>query len=185
MVEAGNRGTQPIRFLGAVLRHPRTFIGALKIKGTSRRTIILLVMQSLDNSIRLKVKRRFPGGAVSLTTEQDPLNPNPVNIPVAYDVARWFAQELNGEAYSNITEGIFAIPTTAHILGGAVIGASPETGVIDSRQRVFGYENLLVCDGSAIPANVGANPSLTITALTERAMTHLPAKVGALAGVGV
>ncbi len=184
MVEAGRRGTQPIRFLAAALRHPRAFVRAMKIKGTSRRTIILLVMQSLDNSIRLKVKRRFPGGAVALTTEQDPLHPNPVNIPVAYDVARWFAKELGGDAYSNITEGMFSIPTTAHILGGAVIGAGPDTGVIDSHQHVFGYENLLVCDGSAIPANVGANPSLTITALTERAMTFIPAKLGELSAVG-
>ena len=105
MVEAGNRGTQPIRFLAAALGHPRAALRALKIKGTSRRTIILLVMQSLDNSIRLKVKRRFPGGAVTMTTEQDPLNPNPVNIPVAYDVARWFAKELDGDAYANFTEG--------------------------------------------------------------------------------
>jgi cholesterol oxidase len=184
MVQAGRRGTQPLRFLAAALRHPRALVRATKIKGTSRRTIILLVMQSLDNSIRLKVKRRFPGGAVSLTTEQDPLHPNPVNIPVAYDVARWFANELGGDAYSNITEGMFAIPTTAHILGGAVIGANPDTGVIDSHQHVFGYQNLLVCDGSAIPANVGANPSLTITALTERAMTYIPVKTGRLSAVG-
>ena len=176
LVEAGKRGTQPLRFLAAALRHPVKFARAWKIKGTSRRTIILLVMQSLDNSIRLKVKRRFPGGAVSLTTEQDPLHPNPVNIPVAYDVARWFADELGGDAYSNITEGMFAIPTTAHILGGAVIGESPATGVIDAHQHVFGYTNLLVCDGSAVPANVGANPSLTITAMTERAMTFIPVK---------
>jgi choline dehydrogenase-like flavoprotein len=65
------------------------------------------------------------------------------------------------------------IPSTAHILGGAVIGASPETGVLDARQRVFGYEHLLVCDGAAIPANVGVNPSLTITALAEHAMSRL------------
>ena len=65
------------------------------------------------------------------------------------------------------------IPTTAHILGGAVIGADPATGVVDARQRVFGYENLLVCDGAAIPANVGVNPSLTITALAEHAMSHV------------
>jgi cholesterol oxidase len=185
MVEAGKRGTQPIRFVAAALRHPGKFIQAMKIKGTSRRTIILLVMQSLDNSIRLKVKRRFPGGAVALTTEQDPLNPNPVNIPVAYDVARFFAKQLDGTAYSNVTEGMFAIPTTAHILGGAAIGAGPETGVVDSRQHVFGYENLLVCDGSAIPANVGANPSLTITALTERAMTFIPVKHAERTAVGV
>jgi cholesterol oxidase len=66
------------------------------------------------------------------------------------------------------------VPTTAHILGGAVIGHSPEDGVVDARQRVFGYENLLVCDGSAVPANVGVNPSLTITALAEHAMSQVP-----------
>jgi cholesterol oxidase len=131
-------------------------------------------MQTLENSMRLKVKRRLPGGSVVLTTEQDPLHPNPDSIPIAYDAARWFANRLGGEPYSGITEGLFGIPTTAHILGGAVIGESPETGVLDSRQRVFGYENLLVCDGSAIPANVGANPSLTITALAERAITFVP-----------
>jgi cholesterol oxidase len=69
---------------------------------------------------------------------------------------------------------MFNIPTTAHILGGAVIGANPESGVVDSSHRVFGYENLLVCDGSAVPANPGVNPSLTITALAERAMSLVP-----------
>ncbi|WP_249010911.1 GMC oxidoreductase [Conexibacter sp. DBS9H8] len=184
MVQAGGRGTRPFYFALAALRHPRAFLRASKLAGTSARTIILLVMQTLDNSMRLKVKRRLPGGAVTLTTEQDPLHPNPDGVPVAYDVARWFADELGGDAYAGITEGIFSIPTTAHILGGAVIGASPRTGVIDDHQRVFGYENLLVCDGAAVPANVGANPSLTITALTERALAFIPAKVGALATVG-
>jgi cholesterol oxidase len=66
------------------------------------------------------------------------------------------------------------IPTTAHILGGAVIGANASSGVVDANQHVFGYENLLVCDGSAVPANVGVNPSLTITALAEHAMSHVP-----------
>jgi cholesterol oxidase len=174
MVEAGKRGTQPLHFLAAAARRPRELIAAFKIKGTSRRTIILLVMQSLDNSMRLKVKRRLPGGGVALTTEQDPLNPNPAFVPAAYDAARWFADRLGGTAFAGVTEGLLAIPSTAHILGGAVIGASPETGVVDSRNHVFGYENLLVCDGSAVPANVGANPSLTITALAERAMTFVP-----------
>ena len=71
---------------------------------------------------------------------------------------------------------MFNIPTTAHILGGAAIGHGPEDGVVDSRQRVFGYENLMVCDGAAIPANVGVNPSLTITALAEHAMSQVPPK---------
>jgi cholesterol oxidase len=173
MVESGRRGTKPLHFLLAALREPRRALRAWRIKGTSRRTIILLVMQSLENAIRLKVKRRLPGGAVVLTTEQDPEHPNPDKIPVAYQAARWFAQRLGGDAWSGVTEGVFGIPTTAHILGGAVIGASPQTGVVDSRQRVFGYENLLVCDGAAVPANVGVNPSLSITALAERAMTFI------------
>ena len=67
------------------------------------------------------------------------------------------------------------MPTTAHILGGAVIGADAGRGVVDARQRVFGYENLLVCDGAAVPANIGVNPSLTITAMAEHAMSHVPA----------
>jgi len=136
----------------------------------------LLVMQSLDNSMRLKVKRRLPGGSVVLTTEQDPLHPNPDRIPVAYDAARWFEKRVGGTAYSSLPEAVLGIPITAHILGGAVIGAGPSTGVIDIRHHVFGYENLLVCDGAAVPANVGANPSLTITAMAERAMSFVPAK---------
>ena len=175
MVEAGNRGTRPLHFLLQAMRDPRAVLRAFRIKGTSRRSIILLVMQSLDNSMRLRVKRRLPGGAVVLTTEQDPLNPNPDKIPVAYEVARWFADRLGGDAYSAITETMFSVPSTAHILGGAIVGADPESGVVDDRHRVFGYENLLVCDGAAIPANVGANPSLTITAMAERAMTFIPA----------
>jgi cholesterol oxidase len=176
MVTAGRRGTKPLHFALAVMRHPRAALGAFRIRGTSRRSIILLVMQSLDNSMRLKVKRRLPNGSVMLTTEQDPLHPNPDSIPAAYDAARWFAKRIGGTAYSGVTEAVLGIPLTAHILGGAVIGTGPEDGVIDSRHRVFGYENLLVCDGAAVPANVGANPSLTITALAERAMTFVGAK---------
>jgi cholesterol oxidase len=179
MVESGRRGTRPLHFLAAAARRPREAIQALKIKGTSRRTIILLVMQTLENSIRLKVKRRLPGGGVALTTEQDPDNPNPDFVPAAYDAAKWFAQRLGGTAFAGVTEGLLAIPSTAHILGGAAIGASPQTGVVDSRHRVFGYENLLVCDGAAVPANIGVNPSLTITALAERAMTFIPPRAAA------
>jgi cholesterol oxidase len=113
---------------------------------------------------------------VALTTEQDPLHPNPDKIPAAYAAARWFAERVGGEAYSSVPEATLAIPITAHILGGAVIGAEASSGVIDGQHRVFGYENLLVTDGAAIPANVGANPSLTITALAERAMSFIPPK---------
>jgi cholesterol oxidase len=144
--------------------------------------MIILVMQSLNNSMRLKVKRRWPNGNVVLTTEQDPNNPNPDKIPGAYRCAEWIASKIGGTPQAIFMEASLAIPTTAHILGGAVIGSGPDTGVIDTGHRVFGYENLLVCDGAAVPANVGANPSLTITALTERAMARVPAKSGSPSG---
>jgi cholesterol oxidase len=176
MTEAGRRGTQPVHFVANILRHPGAAWRATHVRNWSRRTIILLVMQTLDNSMRLRVKHRLPNGHVTLTTEVDAANPNPDKIPLAYRVAEWMQAQLGGTAQAGLTEAILSIPTTAHILGGAVIGASPEHGVIDSDQRVFGYQNLLVCDGSAIPANVGVNPSLTITALAERAIARVPAK---------
>jgi cholesterol oxidase len=86
------------------------------------------------------------------------------------------ARKVKGIPQNTVNEVLFNVPTTAHILGGCPIGASAETGVIDSRHQVFGYSGLYVCDGSAIPANLGVNPSLTITAMTERAMTFIPAK---------
>jgi cholesterol oxidase len=173
LVGDGTRITRPLKLLRQILRHPVNFAKALYPKGWSRRTIILLVMQTLDNAIALRptVKR---SGNVWLQTEQDPEKPNPTFIPVANDAAEWLAERTGGLAQSSVTEALFNVPSTAHILGGAVIGHSPEDGVVDARQRVFGYENLLVCDGSAVPANVGVNPSLTITALAEHAMAQVP-----------
>jgi cholesterol oxidase len=138
-------------------------------------------MQTLDNAIALR-PRKGPFGAFWLTTEQDAEKPNPTFIPIANQAAEWFAKRTGGVAQSSVTEALFNIPTTAHILGGAVIGADADHGVVDARQRVFGYQNLLVCDGAAVPANVGVNPSLTITALAEHAMSHVPAADAASAG---
>jgi len=179
MCEAGKRGTQPLHFLANIARHPGAAWRATRVRHWSRRTIILLVMQTLDNSMSLRVKRRLPNGNVTLTTQVDSENPNPDKIPGAYRAAEWMQRELGGVGQAGLTEAVMSIPTTAHILGGAVIGDSREHGVIDAEQRVFGYRNLLVCDGSAIPANVGVNPSLTITALAERAMGRIPVKAAA------
>jgi cholesterol oxidase len=173
LVGDGTRVTRPLKLLGQILRHPVRFAKVLWPKGWSRRTIILLVMQTLDNAIALRPKR-LPSGNVMLQTEQDPEKPNPTFIPVANEAAEWLAERTGGIAQSSMTEALLNVPTTAHILGGAVIGHGPEDGVVDARQRVFGYENLLVCDGSAVPANVGVNPSLTITALAEHAMSEVP-----------
>jgi cholesterol oxidase len=173
LVGDGTRVTRPLKLLGQMLRHPGRFAKLLWPKGWSRRTIILLVMQTLDNAIALRPKLKRSGN-VWLQTEQDPEKPNPTFIPVANDAAEWLAERTGGVAQSSMTEALLNVPTTAHILGGAVIGHGPEDGVVDARQRVFGYENLLVCDGSAVPANVGVNPSLTITALAEHAMAEIP-----------
>lgn len=174
LVGDGTRVTRPLKLLAQIARHPVRFLKVLRPKGWSRRTIILLVMQTLDNAIALRPKQKRSGN-VWLQTEQDPEKPNPTFIPVANEAAEWLAERTGGVAQSSFTEALMNIPTTAHILGGAVIGHSPDDGVVDARQRVFGYENLLVCDGSAVPANVGVNPSLTITALAEHAMSEIPA----------
>ncbi len=183
----GTRATRPLKLLGQIVRHPKRFAQIMWPKSWSRRTIIILVMQTLDNAIALRPKQG-PFKTLWLSTEQDPERPIPTFIPVANQAAEWFAKRTGGIAQSSLTEAALNIPTTAHILGGAVIGADASRGVVDAHQHVFGYENLLVCDGSAIPANVGVNPSLTITALAEHAMSFVPAASGnasptALAGV--
>jgi cholesterol oxidase len=170
----GTRVTRPLKLLMQLIRHPDRLAKVLFAKHWSRRTIIILVMQTLDNAIALR-PRKGPFGSFWLQTEQDPERPNPTFIPVANKAAEWFAKRTGGIAQSSLTEALFNIPSTAHILGGAVIAPDATQGVVDADQRVFGYENLLVCDGSAIPANVGVNPSLTITALAEHAMSAVPA----------
>lgn len=173
LVGDGTRVTRPLKLLGQIVRHPGKFAQAMWPRGWSRRTIIVLVMQTLDNAIALRPKVSR-SGEVRLQTEQDPERPNPTFIPIANEAAEWLARRTGGVAQSSVMEATLNIPTTAHILGGAVIARDPEHGVVDAEQRVFGYENLLVCDGAAVPANVGVNPSLTITALAEHAMSCIP-----------
>jgi cholesterol oxidase len=173
LVGDGTRLTRPLRLLAAVVRHPLRALRTLNPVGWSRNTIIILVMQTLDNALALRA-RRLPGGSVWLRTEMDREKPIPTFIPVANQFAEWLAERTGGIAQSSVMEAAANIPTTAHILGGAVIATDASRGVVDADQHVFGYENLLVCDGAAIPANVGVNPSLTITALAEHAMSRVP-----------
>jgi cholesterol oxidase len=175
----GTRVTRPLKWLAALLRHPLQTFRLLWPFKWSRRTVILLVMQSLDTAMRLRATPRRLGRGVRLQTEQDPVRPNPTYIPAAEAAARWFAERTGGIPQSGLIESSLNIPTTAHILVGAVIGADPSRGVVDADCRAFGYRNLLVCDGAAVPANPGVNPSLTITALAERALSRVPPKDGA------
>jgi cholesterol oxidase len=135
---------------------------------------VLLVMQNLDNAIAFRL-RRLPGGITVMNTEQDPERPIPTHIPAGERAARLTAEMTGGIAQSTLSDALLNRPATAHILGGAVIGAGPRDGVVDVRHRVFGYDGLIVADGAAVPANPGVNPSLTITAMAERAMSFVPA----------
>jgi cholesterol oxidase len=170
LVDGGGRVPRPVRFLGEALRHPYVFMRSLSVRRWSERTIIALVMQTADNSLTVRRTRRG-----RLTTGPGHGEPNPTWIPAGHDAVRRIADKIGG--YPGGTVGdIFDIPMTAHILGGATIGDSPETGVLDAYHRVYGYAGLHVIDGSAVPANLGVNPSLTITALAERATALWPNK---------
>jgi cholesterol oxidase len=170
----GTRLTRPLKWIGNILRHPVDFLKTIWPVGWSKRTVIFLVMQSLDNAISFRARKGLFGG-VKLSTEQDPEKPNPTFIESGNQAAEWLATHKGGYAQSMVLEAWANIPTTAHILGGAVIGKDPSSGVVDEKSRLFGYRNFLVCDGSTVPANPGVNPSLTITAMSEHAMSQVPA----------
>lgn len=177
LTDGGGSVPRWLRWIGGILGSPLETARGWIPFGWADRTVILLVMQTLDNQLR--IRRGFnwlmPFGR-SMVTEVPPgQTPAPTFIPVANQAARALAAKLGGAARSSVTETLFDVPTTAHILGGCRMGTSREDGVIDARCRVFGYEDLLVVDGSMIGANLGVNPSLTITALAEHAMSHVPA----------
>lgn len=168
------------RWCLAVLGHPLDFLRTLKPWGFARATLILLVMQTRDNHMRLRLRRRWwwPFGPVLGSQTPPGQERPPTYIPVANLVARRVAEKTNGVAVGAINEAFFDIPITAHILGGCTMGKGRETGVIDRNHQVFGYPGLYVFDGSAVSANLGVNPSLTICALTEYACSKIPAKIG-------
>jgi cholesterol oxidase len=164
------------RAVGTLLRHPLRMLRALTVRDFARRSQILLYMRSLEGTLRLRRGRDVRTGfRPGLTTELDRGAPAPqAFIPEATDLARRFAERVDGVPMSLVTETVLGIPSTAHILGGACIGPGPEQGVIDERHEVFGYPGLYVVDGAAVSSNPGVNPSLTITAMAERAMSLMP-----------
>ncbi len=151
---------------------PRGMLRMLSPRRWSERTMISLVMQHLDNSITTYTKKTALG-VRRMTSKQGHGEPNPTWIPVGNEVTRRIAEKIDGVAGGTWGE-LFNIPLTAHFLGGAAIGDSPEHGVIDPYQRVYGYPTLHVMDGAAISANLGVNPSLSITAQAERATSLWP-----------
>ncbi|MCU1586713.1 MAG: choD [Frankiales bacterium] len=168
LVDGGGRIPRWLRFLLQVLRHPYVFARSMSVRHWSEKTIIVLVMQTLDNSITVKRTKRG-----KLTSAPGHGAPNPAWIPVAHDAVRRAATEIGGFPGGTVGD-ITNVPMTAHIIGGCVISDSPATGVIDPYHRVHGYPSLHVVDGAALSANLGVNPSLSITAQAERAMSLWP-----------
>ena len=165
------RWLQAVRFM---LRHPVQTAQLLRTHRWSERTVILLVMQSLDNSITTYTKRGLFGRR-KYTSRQGHGEPNPSFIPAGHEANQLAAKHIDGIAGGTWGE-IFDIPLTAHFIGGCPIGSSADDGVIDAYHRVHGYPGLSIVDGSAISANLGVNPSLTITAQAERAFSFWPNK---------
>ncbi len=162
-------------WLGELWLQRRGVLGLYDLRHWSERTVIALVMQTLDNSITCYAKR-IPGTRKwRLTSVQGHGEPNPTWLPVGNRVVRMMAEIMGGRPGGSVGDP-FDMPMTAHFIGGATIGRSPQDGVVDGFQRVFGHPGLHVADGSAITANLGVNPSLTITAQAERAMAFWPNK---------
>ncbi len=179
LVPGDGRVPRPLRFAAQAVRRPVAFARSLSVRRWSERTVIGLVMQSLDNSLTVSPRRGLLGG-VRLTSRQGHGEPNPTWIPSGHRALRQLAVRLGERTGVPATPGgslgeVLNVPMTAHFLGGAVIGASRDHGVLDPYHRVWGYPGLHVVDGSAVSANLGVNPALTITAQAERAMSLWPA----------
>ncbi|WP_344102323.1 GMC family oxidoreductase [Myceligenerans crystallogenes] len=169
----GGKPLRPLRWIGVLLRHLGWLRVLVDYRRWSERTVIALVMQDHDNSLTAYL-RRGPFGR-RLTTRRPDRNGNPEWIPQGHEVARRMAARMGGVAGGIVTEP-FGAPVTAHIMGGCTIGSTPERGVVDPYLRLYGHPGLHVLDGTTISANIGVNPSLTITAQAERACALWPNK---------
>jgi len=158
--------------LGSLLRHPVRTARCLHPFGWARESLILLCMQALDGHIDMRLGRPWFWPFRKTLMSQG--RRVPTFIPQANEFACKVARLTGGAPMSMVTEILFNVPGTAHILGGCPMAGSPAHGVVDYRNRLFGYQNMYVCDGSVLAANLGVNPSLTICALTERAMSYIP-----------
>jgi cholesterol oxidase len=163
-----------------VLSHPIDFLKVHILPGWAKRSTIILVMQTEDNRVKMRLGRHlltlFRKGLVSAPDQDHPI---PSKIDIGHEVTRRFAGETNGVPLGSFNESLFNIPITAHILGGCPLGETPQEGVVDINFQVHNYPGMYVVDGSIVPANPGVNPSLTITALAEYAMSKIPPKPGA------
>jgi cholesterol oxidase len=168
LVTGGNLFSRLAKTVWEILRRPVVNFKMFTVDDWSRRTQILLFMRTMNDTLR------FSRGIFGMKSKLDGGERPTAFIPEANSLAKRYSNIVGGNPAVLLSETVFGIPTTAHILGGATMGEDRESGVIDKDNRVFGYHNMYVCDGSMISANIGVNPSLTITALSERAMSKIP-----------
>ena len=179
LIDSGGIGQRLLRSALDVIRRPVDFLRTHVLPGWAKRTTILLVMQTEDNHLRMRQGRGLPTfwrrNLVSQTSDEHKI---PSKIDIAHDVTRRFSQLTDGIPMGSVNESLLNIPMTAHILGGCLFGKDADEGVIDMDCQVHNYPGLYVVDGSIVPANPGVNPSLTITALAEYAMSRVPPPAG-------
>jgi cholesterol oxidase len=160
-----------------IFRNPIDFLRATVFPGWAHNVTILLIMQNVDNYMKLRIRRSpltlFRRGLVA---ERETDREIQARVDAGHDVTREFAKRIDGAALGSVTENMFNLPTTAHILGGAPMGRNAQEGVVNENFAVHNYEGLYIIDGSIMPANPGVNPSLTITALAEYAMSKIQRK---------
>jgi cholesterol oxidase len=155
----------------ALIKSPIKYFKIYFVNSWAKKTVVLLFMQTLDSTLRFKRNMfGFMGSTISTGNKPSPF------IKESVSLIRDYSKAVKGVSTSFALETLAGIPSTAHILGGAVMGKNPSEGVIDKNNRVFGYENMFVIDGAMISANPGVNPSLSITAIAEHAMAQIPFK---------
>jgi cholesterol oxidase len=170
----GSPLVRTVKMIGQFIVHP---INAIRFFTTFRPAtngVIFLIMQTLENAMRLKLRRGLFG--YSMTMVNDSNQRVPTYIPIGQEALYRYAKKVNGIPMNAFSEVMFNLASTAHILGGCPMGKNKEEGVVDDYFRVHGYPNMLILDGSIMPCNLGVNPSLTITAFAEYAMDNIPAK---------
>ena len=172
----GNPAVRTLKMLGNIITHPIDFIRSVFQRNTAKNSVIFLIMQSLPNAMRMKLKRGLFG--YSLSFKNDSGEKVPSYIPIGQEVLYKYAAKVNGVPQNAFSEVVFGLASTAHILGGCPMGKTKEEGVVNENFAVHGYKNFYILDGSIVPCNLGVNPSLTITALSEYAMSQIPVKAG-------
>lgn len=166
-----------LKFFWWALIHPLDFLKALFLPGWAHNVTILLVMQHADNRMRFRIGRSlFTLFRTGMVADEEPGYEINAQVKGSHEITREFARQTNGVALGSIGENLLGMPTTAHILGGAPMGRNADEGVVEENFAIHNYEGLYIVDGSIMPANPGVNPSLTITALAEYAMSKMPGK---------